>query len=285
MTREERLDLLKQIEKDIYVSSLESTFLEDAKSCAIHSVIEELEQNPKQELYDRLEYGTDGNIYKLSLTNGTEYEQEPKISLDTYKQVTKERDIAIEQLHELGYEFGEKIPTTQERQAESDKFDAAFQDGYNNGYAQARFDYAQEPTTKNCESCRYYGSHHEVCNYCYECSLWTDGETTTKNDLGVDYISRKAVVDAFGKWCSDDKNLEHPVWFARDIISMPSITPLEPKIGHWIDDKCSVCGKGIEDLIDSREWYRNEEPKFCPFCGIKLIDSQVGDEKINGSIS
>lgn len=28
----------------------------------------------------------------------------------------------------------EQEPTTQERQAESDKFDAAFQDGYNNGY-------------------------------------------------------------------------------------------------------------------------------------------------------
>ena len=40
-------------------------------------------------------------------------------------------------------------PTTQECQAESDKFDAAFQDGYNNGYAQAKFDYEQEPTTKN----------------------------------------------------------------------------------------------------------------------------------------
>lgn len=46
MTREERLELLKQIEKDIHVCSLESTFLEDAKSCAIHSVIEELEQEP-----------------------------------------------------------------------------------------------------------------------------------------------------------------------------------------------------------------------------------------------
>lgn len=46
MTREERLELLKQIEKDIHVCSLESTFLDDAKSCAIHSVIEELEQEP-----------------------------------------------------------------------------------------------------------------------------------------------------------------------------------------------------------------------------------------------
>lgn len=51
----------------------------------------------------------------------------------------------------------------------------------------------QEPTTKNCESCKYYGSHHEVCNYCYKCSLWTEKEPTTKNDLGVDCISRKAV--------------------------------------------------------------------------------------------
>lgn len=44
MTREQRLELLKQIEKDIHVCSLESTLLDDAKSCAIHSVIEELEQ-------------------------------------------------------------------------------------------------------------------------------------------------------------------------------------------------------------------------------------------------
>lgn len=46
MTRAQRLELLKQIEKDIHVCSLESTFLDDAKSCAIHEVIEELEQEP-----------------------------------------------------------------------------------------------------------------------------------------------------------------------------------------------------------------------------------------------
>ena len=47
------------------------------------------------------------------------------------------------------------------------------------------------------------------------------------------------------------------------------ITP-QPKMGRWIDDKCSVCGKGIEDLISSSEWYVNEEPNFCPFCGLKM---------------
>jgi len=39
-----------------------------------------------------------------------------------------------------------------------------------------------------------------------------------------------------------------------------------------------VCEKGIEDLIDSREWYRNEVPKFCPFCGIKIQEPQESEE-------
>ncbi len=44
----------------------------------------------------------------------------------------------------------------------------------------------------------------------------------------------------------------------------------EIESAEWVDDKCSTCGKGIEDLIDSSEWYQNENPKYCPFCGIKI---------------
>ena len=54
-----------------------------------------------------------------------------------------------------------------------------------------------------------------------------------------------------------------------EIEQLPSVNP-QPKTGHWIDDKCSVCGKGTEDLISSSEWYGNEEPNFCPFCGTKM---------------
>lgn len=50
---------------------------------------------------------------------------------------------------------------------------------------------------------------------------------------------------------------------------LPPVTP-QTKTGRWVDDKCSACGKGIEDLIESSEWYRNESPKYCPFCGIKI---------------
>ena len=42
-----------------------------------------------------------------------EYKESTTVSLNVYKQVAKERDIAIQQLHELGYDFGQKIePTT-----------------------------------------------------------------------------------------------------------------------------------------------------------------------------
>ena len=41
MSKEERLELLKLIEDQIYVCSLESTFLDECKSIAIHSIIEE----------------------------------------------------------------------------------------------------------------------------------------------------------------------------------------------------------------------------------------------------
>ena len=44
---------------------------------------------------------------------------------------------------------------------------------------------------------------------------------------------------------------------------------------EWVDDKCSACGKGIEDLIGSPEWYENEKPNFCPFCGKKFKESEV----------
>lgn len=55
MTKEQRLELLKQIEEQIFVSSLESTLQDDLKSIAIHSIIEEeierLEQEPCDDEY------------------------------------------------------------------------------------------------------------------------------------------------------------------------------------------------------------------------------------------
>ena len=53
---------------------------------------------------------------------------------------------------------------------------------------------------------------------------------------------------------------------------MPLPQKPESKSGaEWVDNKCSVCGKGIENLIESREWYENEKPNYCPFCGTMFI--------------
>ena len=88
---------------------------------------------------------------------------------------------------------------------------------------------------------------------------------------GEDCISRQSLLnrlDDFNKWCKDGR-LQGSL-FAIDVIKdMPPVTP-QPKIGEWINDSCSECGKGIEDLISSPEWYRNERPNFCPFCGIPI---------------
>ena len=95
-----------------------------------------------------------------------------------------------------------------------------------------------------------------------------------------DCISRQATIkylctnmnwyDEDGGTADDEEKLNA----ITDLVNgVPPVTP-QPKTGHWIDDKCSVCGKGIEDLIESHEWYTNEEPNFCPFCGLKLVEPQ-----------
>lgn len=53
MDKPKMIELLKEIEKDIYVSSLESTFKQDAKSCAIHEAIEILQKENCEDAISR----------------------------------------------------------------------------------------------------------------------------------------------------------------------------------------------------------------------------------------
>lgn len=64
-------------------------------------------------------------------------------------------------------------------------------------------------------------------------------EPTTKNDLGVDCVSRKEVFETIddcnsdglkGIFCSYDDGER----FKEYIKNLPSVTPQEPKTGHWI---------------------------------------------------
>lgn len=92
-----------------------------------------------------------------------------------------------------------------------------------------------------------------------------------------DVISRQAVLDVLKDKWNIFSDANDAIQESIDTIeALPSVTP-QSKTGNWIDDKCSVCGKGTEDLISSREWYRNEDPKFCPFCGVKIKEAENGD--------
>ena len=131
---------------------------------------------------------------------------ETLISLDVYKQVCAERDIAIKQLHELGYEFGQKI------------------------------------------------------------------ETTPKNDLGVDAVSRQAVLDLmiqkWGENFSGDSAMQESIDAIR---VLPSVTLQAPNTGHWTDDGyCSCCNKQTLPLDISG--YASGYDSFCPNCGAKMVE-------------
>lgn len=95
-----------------------------------------------------------------------------------------------------------------------------------------------------------------------------DQEPATKNDLGVDAVSRQAVLELIADY---DLSMGQVV---KGIHALPSVTPIRPK-GHWIDDMslgyhvsiCSNCnwrGHGDTCLI--------YKPKYCPNCGCRMVE-------------
>lgn len=97
-----------------------------------------------------------------------------------------------------------------------------------------------------------------------------------------DAISRQAVIDLlYGEvketYTISNGRITYHITDINvdDLMNIPSVTPQQKaESAEWVDDKCSACGKGIEDLISSPEWYRNEEPYFCPYCGVKIQKSE-----------
>jgi len=81
----------------------------------------------------------------------TNEEAKEKLYMEWQKFLENNIDYAgISEAYQIAFKALEQEPKTiQEIQAESEKYQKAFEDGYEQGYAQARFDYEQEP----CEDC------------------------------------------------------------------------------------------------------------------------------------
>ena len=100
-------------------------------------------------------------------------------------------------------------------------------------------------------------------------------EPTTKNDLGVDCISRAEVL----RLMKDNWHTHNGDWAMQesmdDIRALPSATPQEPKTGHWIAKPhvygvtyCSECD--FELKIDNTN--------YCPNCGAKMVEPQESEK-------
>ena len=101
-------------------------------------------------------------------------------------------------------------------------------------------------------------------------------EPTTKNDLGVDCISRQAVIDLmiqkWGENFSGDSAMQESIDAIR---VLPSVTLQAPNTGHWTDDGyCSCCNKQTLPLDISG--YASGYDSFCPNCGAKMESENKG---------
>lgn len=128
-----------------------------------------------------------------------------------------------------------------------------------------------ETTTKNdCETC----IHNKGVLECdmYGCKY----EPITKNDLGVDCISRAYLLDdsKYHTVFNDDTGNFEDVVYREDIEKAPLVTPTRPK-GHWLrmsdlseqeDDryKCSCCGNVIHHKNKMNLYTFNS---WCGRCG------------------
>lgn len=124
-----------------------------------------------------------------------------------------------------------------------------------------------------CTACKFHTDNG--------CSTWScvfEEEPTTKNDLAVDCISRQAVNGYIDYILSHGMGKKKSFDFIKKFVTkLPSVTPQEPKIGHWIylkhnKAKCSEC----DDVVLIAQTYGNAN--YCPNCGAKMVEPQESEE-------
>ena len=205
------------------------------------------------------------------------------------------RNMPIDKMQKICAIIGEEEQqpkTIQEKQAESEKYQKAFDDGYENGYAQARFDYEQQP----CEGMRdateeerkstkdYIDSISKPTGFffdeAYEEIVFVETHKKLSANLQPceDCISREQAVYVASGYCE-------PQNIADELRKLPSVQP-QPKRGKWIDQADSIgeYASGCYECDECHEvfWLESGTPQdneynFCPNCGADM--REVQDER------
>lgn len=143
----------------------------------------------------------------------------------------------------------EQEPCIQEKQANADKIDAVYIDGFKAGYSQARFDLEQEP----CEDCISRQAAIDLVSTMY---LGNDSNSSYRvdGDTGDTLVGKFQVM--YG------------------LSDLPSVTP-KSKTGHWIEgkykDTCDKCRCTYPKNIG----FKN----YCPNCGSPMFEPQERSDR------
>ena len=125
-------------------------------------------------------------------------------------------------------------------------------------------------------------------------------EPTTKNNVGVDAISRIETIDYLCKHCPDDGECFKDCDEIKHLRELPSVTPQEPKTGHWVfaqrgkcvDVKCSECKNvrvkdyaynyTVEHILANKEniveLLAEGDMQYCPYCGAKMVEPPESED-------
>jgi hypothetical protein len=109
MTNEQAIKWLKEALK---TTDLQYEQMEKAVEMAIQALEQEPTDNVSRGVFEQVKWERDIAIEQLNELGyelGQKIEPCDAVSRGAFEQVMYERDIAIEQLHELGYEWGQKI--------------------------------------------------------------------------------------------------------------------------------------------------------------------------------
>ena len=114
-------------------------------------------------------------------------------------------------------------------------------------------------------------------------------EPTTKNNLGVDKFDKAInqsdleewIMETFPDWCEGDVRL-----IMNHMDEMPSVTPQEPRKGHWIsrwyaghDLHFHVCSECNEEFsCDMETGISIDNYRYCPNCGCRMVDPQKSED-------
>ena len=107
-----------------------------------------------------------------------------------------------------------------------------------------------------------------------------------KNFGESDCISRVKVIDYLCKHCPDDGECFEDCDEIKHLRNLPSVTPQEPRKGHWIsrwyaghDLHFHVCSECNEEFsCDMETGISIDNYRYCPNCGAKMVEPQESED-------